>query len=138
MSISCAFVRTISIVLLLLALDTTRAADKWNVLFIATDDMRPQLGCYGDPTVKSPYLDALAKRGTLFNRSYVQQALCSPSRISLLSGRYPATTKIFEIGRPLRATMPNITSLPQHFKNSDGFPEPSNAREVSNTRIPAA
>jgi iduronate 2-sulfatase len=88
-----------------------------NVLFISSDDMRPQLGCYGDPTVKSPQLDALAKRGMVFERSYVQQALCSPSRISMLSGRYPATTGIFEIGRPLRATMPDITTLPQHFKN---------------------
>jgi iduronate 2-sulfatase len=88
-----------------------------NVLFIAADDMRPQLGCYGDRTVKSPHLDALARRGVVFERSYVQQALCSPSRISMLSGRYPATTGIFEIGRPLRATMPNITTLPQHFKN---------------------
>jgi iduronate 2-sulfatase len=88
-----------------------------NVLLIASDDMRPQLGCYGDKTVKSPHLDSLAKRGMVFERSYVQQALCSPSRISMLSGRYPATTGIFEIGRPLRATMPDITTLPQHFKN---------------------
>ncbi|MDZ4684706.1 MAG: sulfatase [Planctomycetaceae bacterium] len=88
-----------------------------NVLFISSDDMRPQLGCYGDTTVKSPNLDALAKRGMAFHRSYVQQALCSPSRISMLSGRYPAATGIFEIGRPLRSTMPDITTLPQHFKN---------------------
>ncbi len=94
------------------------AASRPNVLFIASDDMRPQLGCYGDSTVKSPNLDALAKRGMVFQRSYVQQALCSPSRISMLSGRYPATTQIFEIGRPLRATMPDITTLPQHFKNN--------------------
>lgn len=96
----------------------TSSAAPPNVLFIASDDMRPQLGCYGDPTVKSPNLDALAKRGMVFERSYVQQALCSPSRIALLSGRYPATTEIFEIGRPLRATMPDITTLPQHFKNN--------------------
>ncbi len=89
-----------------------------NVLFIASDDMRPQLGCYGDPHVKSPNIDALAARGMVFQRSYVQQALCSPSRISMLSGRYPATTGIFEIGRTLRTTMPDITTLPQHFKNN--------------------
>jgi arylsulfatase A-like enzyme len=93
-------------------------ASRPNVLFIISDDMRPQLGCYGDPTAKTPNLDRLAARGRLFERSYVQQALCSPSRISMLSGRYPATTHIFEIGRPLRATMPDITTLPQHFKNN--------------------
>ena len=105
---------------LILAICATAAlaAEKPNVLFIASDDMRPQLGCYGDPIVKSPNLDALAKRGMLFERSYVHQALCSPSRISMLSGRYPATTGIFEIGRTLRTTMPDITTMPQHFKNN--------------------
>ena len=91
------------------------AANRPNVLFIAFDDMRPQLGCFGDPTVKSPNLDALAQRGMVFKRSYVQQALCSRSRISMLSGRYPATTGIFEIGWSLRTTMPDITTLPQHL-----------------------
>src|SRR6187431_3028885 len=93
------------------------AADRPNILFIASDDMRPQLGCYGDPIVKSPNIDKLAARGMVFERSYVQQALCSPSRISMLSGRYPATTTIWEIGRTLRTTMPDITTMPQHFKN---------------------
>jgi arylsulfatase A-like enzyme len=68
--------------------------------------------------VKSPNLDRLASHGMVFERSYVQQALCSPSRISMLSGRYPATTQIFEIGRTLRTTMPDITTMPQHFKNN--------------------
>ncbi|MCB1208886.1 MAG: sulfatase [Verrucomicrobiales bacterium] len=107
----------VSVILLVLALRAS-AADRPNVLFIASDDMRPQLRCYGDPTVKSPNIDRLAAQGMLFERSFVQQALCSPSRISMLSGRHPATTQIFEIGRPLRATLPNIITLPQHFKNN--------------------
>ncbi len=92
-----------------------------NVLFIAVDDLRPQLGCYGDRVVKSPHIDGLASQGTVFGRAYCQQALCSPSRISLLSGRYPATTKIFNIGPALRETMPDIVTLPQHFKNHGYF-----------------
>ena len=92
-----------------------------NILFIAVDDLRPQLGCYGDTMVKSPNIDRLAARGTAFTRAYCQQALCSPSRISLLSGRYPATTRIFTIGPALRETMPDIVTLPQHFKNNGYF-----------------
>jgi iduronate 2-sulfatase len=107
----------IKLILLTLGLALNASAQPLNVLFISSDDMRPQLGCYGDKVVMSPNIDALAKRGMLFKRSYVQQALCSPSRISMLSGRYPATTQIFEIGRELRKTMPDITTMPQHFKN---------------------
>jgi len=112
--------------MLLLALPAgLRAADanpkRPNILFIASDDMRPQLGCYGDPSVKSPNLDRLAARGMVFRRAFCQQALCSPSRISLLSGRHPWTTKIYQIGPPLRSTMPDIVTLPQLFKNHGWF-----------------
>jgi iduronate 2-sulfatase len=92
-----------------------------NVLFLAVDDLRPQLGCYGDAVVKSPHIDRLAAGGTTFTRAYCQQALCSPSRISLLSGRYPATTRIFTIGPALRETLPDIVTLPQHFKHNGYF-----------------
>lgn len=90
-----------------------------NVLMIAIDDMRPQLGCYGDPTVKSPQMDKLASRGLVFERAYCQMALCSPSRISLLSGRYPPTTQVFNIDNNLtvRTADPDVVTLPQHFKN---------------------
>src|SRR5688572_27787833 len=96
------------------AAETTRP----NVLFIAVDDLRPQLGCYGDPLAKTPNLDALAARGLLFNRAYCQQAVCSPSRTSLLTGRRPDTTRIYNLEDHFRDTIPDVVTLPKHFKNN--------------------
>jgi len=97
---------------------TEPAAGKRNVLFVAVDDLRPQLGCYGDKLVKSPSLDKLATTGLLFGRAYCQQALCSPSRSSLLTGRRPDTTKIVTIGPHFREFLPDVVTLAQHFKNN--------------------
>ena len=64
-----------------LAFGAESPAQRRNVLFIAIDDLRTELGCYGVPRVSSPNIDRLAERGTLFERAYCQQALCSPSRM---------------------------------------------------------
>ena len=109
----------VSIVMLGMAVAVVGAEkQRLNVLFLASDDMRPQLGCYGDQVVKSPNLDRLASRGRLFERAFCQEALCSPSRISLLSGRHVWSTGIYDIGPELRSTMPDIVTLPQLFKNN--------------------
>ncbi len=89
---------------------------KFNVLFVAVDDLRPQFGCYGDPLVKSPNLDRLAKEGLVFERAYCQQAVCSPSRTSLLTGRRPDTTKVYDLQTHFRTTLPDVVTLPEHFK----------------------
>ena len=93
------------------------AETKWNVLFIASDDLRPQLGCYGFENMKTPCLDDLASRGMVFERAYCQAAVCRASRLSLLTGRRPDTTKISTNGGPLfRSHSPNWITLPQQFK----------------------
>lgn len=92
---------------------------KYNVLFIAVDDLRPALGCYGTPIIKSPHIDALARTGTVFNRAYCQQAVCSPSRTSLLTGRRPDITKIYDLQTHFRLHLPDVVTLPQFFKEHE-------------------
>lgn len=91
---------------------------KLNVLFIALDDLRPNLGCYGDAYAKTPNIDLIATRGMLFNRAYCQQAVCSPSRTSILTGLGPDETGVTNLETHFRDKLPNAVTLPQNFKNN--------------------
>ena len=99
-------------------LPTLRASadERYNVLFIMVDDLRPLLGCYGHPEMHTPNIDRLAQRGTLFNRAYCQYPLCSPSRTSMLTGLRPDTTRVTDNRAFFRQRAPNTVTLPQHFK----------------------
>jgi arylsulfatase A-like enzyme len=92
-----------------------------NVLFIVSDDLNTMLGCYGDRLAKTPWIDALAARGTLFERAYCTFPLCGPSRNSFLTGLYPNATGIFANGQVFRQTIPEHPSLPELFRRHGGF-----------------
>ena len=60
-----------------------------NILFIAVDDLRPELGIYGNSVIKTPNIDKLAREGSLFKKHYVQVPTCGASRYSLMTGLRP-------------------------------------------------
>ena len=98
--------------LVFFAQDTSRL----NVLFIAVDDLKPLLGCYGDPMAITPNMDAIASKGTLFSANYCQQAVCAPSRVSLMTSRYPDQTRVWDLETQMREMDPGIVSLPQYLR----------------------
>jgi arylsulfatase A-like enzyme len=95
-----------------------RAKQKYNVLFIISDDLRPELGCYGNPIIKTPNVDSLAARGTRFDRAYAQFPLCNPSRSSMLNGRYPTQTGVMDNNTYFRVKHPDYVTLPQYFQKN--------------------
>lgn len=87
-----------------------------NVLIFLVDDLRDELGCYGSEMVKSPHIDRLASQGVKFNRAYCQEAICAPSRMSILTGLRPETIGIYDIFTRFRSVHPDVVTMPQLFK----------------------
>jgi iduronate 2-sulfatase len=114
-------IKTINIALLGLATVPALAQNsqpkqvKPNILFIAVDDLKPILGCYGDKLVKTPNIDRLAKRGTIFMTNYCQQAVSGPTRASLMTGMRPDHTGVWDLATKMRDVNPDILSMPQYF-----------------------
>ncbi len=103
-------------VLLLASGGALRAAEKPNVLLICVDDLKPLLGCYGAPIIQSPNIDRLAARGVLFERAFCNQAVCAPSRNSLMTGLRPQTIGIYDLPTNFRKGVPDAVTVAQYFK----------------------
>jgi iduronate 2-sulfatase len=91
------------------------AAERPNVLLILVDDLKPALGCYGDPAAKTPHIDRLAARGMRFDLAYCNQAVCAASRYTLLLGARSTSTGLYDLGHRLRRWLPDAVTLPQFF-----------------------
>ncbi|MDQ8189844.1 sulfatase [Roseibacillus persicicus] len=94
----------------------SQAAERPNVLFIAVDDLRPAIGCYGDAIAVTPNLDRLAKRGVQFNNAYCQVAVCNPSRASLMTGLRPDNLGVWTLPVHFREAKPDAVTIPQWFR----------------------
>jgi arylsulfatase A-like enzyme len=92
-------------------------SQKKNVLFIAVDDLKPTIGAYGDHFAQTPNMDKLASEGYVFLNAYTQQAVCGPSRASMLTGWRPDRTKVWDLKTLIRDINPNVVPLPEYFKN---------------------
>lgn len=86
-----------------------------NVLFIAADDLKPVLGCYGEKMAITPNIDRLASRGTVFTKAYCQWPVCGPTRASLMTSLRPEANGVMDLKTNVRAKNPAVVTLPQHF-----------------------
>jgi len=114
----------IRILLLALLTAAASAADvtRPNVLFIIADDLNKTLGCYSQKLVQSPNVDRLAARAVRFDRAYCQYPVCSPSRVSFLSGRRPEHTGMYgNEGASRTPLLQDAVFLPQYFKQHGYF-----------------
>lgn len=116
MKIRPVFLQIFTGALLVVSAAFSDANPKKNVLIFFMDDLRPELGCYGADYIKSPNIDRLAAAGVVFDRAYCQQAICAPSRISMLSGQYPDTTGLFDLWTPLTKVYKDAMTMPRYFK----------------------
>lgn len=92
-----------------------QATERPNVLMILVDDLKPALGCYGDAHAITPNIDRLASRGTRFELAYCNQAVCAPSRFTLMLGSHSTSTGLYGLGSQLRQIVPHAVTMPQYF-----------------------
>ena len=113
--------RRIPLLLFLWTLAQAASGARPNVLFIAIDDLANALGCQGAPGAHTPHMDRLATQGVRFDRAYNQIPLCNPSRASVLTGRRPDITEVYDLERHFRESLPDTITLPQLFRQNGWF-----------------
>jgi iduronate 2-sulfatase len=96
--------------------NTDTPARKPNILFIAFDDLRPELGCYGVKNIQTPNLDRLARQGVMFTRAYCQDAVSAPSRASIMTGYRPDSSLVWTLREKFRIQRPDVVTMPQYFR----------------------
>ncbi|MBI9072970.1 MAG: sulfatase [Melioribacteraceae bacterium] len=101
-----------------LANPASEKSDKKNILFIAVDDLKPNIGCFGDDIAITPNIDRLAEQGTVFANNHCQQAVCAPSRASLLTGLRPDRTEVWDLKTLIRDKNPDALTMPQYFRKN--------------------
>lgn len=92
-----------------------------NVLLILVDDLKPALGAYGDPIAQTPNIDRLAGKGMRFDLAFCNQAVCAPSRFTLMLGSHSTSTGLYGLGSHLRRTLPDAVTMPQFFAKHGGY-----------------
>ncbi len=90
-------------------------AERPNVLLLLVDDLKPALGCYGDEIARTPNIDKLAASGMRFDLAYCNQAVCAPSRFTLMLGSHSTSTGLYGLGSQLRQFIPDAVTMPQYF-----------------------
>jgi iduronate 2-sulfatase len=103
------------LLILTTSLSIAGAAERPNVLLLLVDDLKPALGSYGDPLAITPHIDRLAAKGVRFEKAYCNQAVCAPSRFTLMLGAHSTSTGLYGLGSELRKVIPNAITMPQHF-----------------------
>ncbi len=121
----------VGLLVLLVMGSVVMAAERPNVLFIAIDDLRPELGCYGGPQVQTPHLDELAAQGMRFDRAYCQVAVCGASRASLMTGILPTSKRFLKYTSRADEDAPGAATLPETFRKA-GYTTISNGKIFHN------
>ena len=107
--------KSVLAIVVLLLCQGFAAAEQPNVLFVSVDDMRPEIGCYGNSEIRTPNFDQFAATGTTFLKAYCQSAVCAPSRASVMTGLRPDSTRVWDLRGKFRINLPDVVTIPQHF-----------------------